>query len=359
MNVQAYILNISGVKSFDEFMEIAGNSYMHTADAVVNHKETAFYTAPRWIMDNDIVFFYHAKTAKTDNNKLRKYIKNNLDMFEDGIEKDLFEYLDYFDDLYNKYGGKIYAVGRICGDAIHDNPDYEFPHFKSKIFAPIINIEKLDYPLSADKFEEFLPIAKQSGITPVLGNDFVKLKSLILRYNENPYLEKCTSISTPLREVRKGNWIQAANENKRRYFLEWQFRKYYVDFLLMSISDNGKIYTECSCYKNSSLSGIVDNCILINGVYLFVEVKLNINTEKDLIGQVEKYCNVAKAELDKKTSVNESDIFQKSVLVVDTNKIFMYNSDSRKFDLIEILDNIKCMADVRKLKNRLIEEHGI
>lgn len=359
MNVQAYILNISGIKTLEELMELEANNYMHTVDAVVSVEGTSFYTAPKWIMNNDIVFFYHAATAKQNNKKLRRYIKNNINQFSNGDEKYLFKYLDYCDKLYDKYGGKIYAVGKVSGNAEYSKTDYEHPHFRSRIFAPITNIAELDYPLSSEKFKGFLPIARQTGITPVLGNDFMKLKSLILKYNNISCLNECVSASIPIKDVKKGNWLQSANENKRRYLYESQFRKYYVDYMLMSLSDDNNFLSEISCVKDGKVSGRADNCIKFNEKYLFVEVKLNVFAEGDIFVQLEEYCNVNNFKYGNR-KISSDSIYQNFVLLIDVSKIYLYDAEQND-ELIQIseLDNIKSMADIRKLKEdirRLIND---
>lgn len=134
MNVQAYILNISAIQTIEELKEMVDNGYIHTVESTFT-KDTEkdwWWTAPKWIMRGDIVFFYHAISANSHNKRLRKEVTNGN--FEN--KDKLLEYLDYCDDLYNKYGGKIYAVGRIS-----DNPAYfsdsgwEHPHFKTRDFC--------------------------------------------------------------------------------------------------------------------------------------------------------------------------------------------------------------------------------
>ena len=224
MNVQAYILNISAIQDIEELREMSENGYAHTVEMplMLGNQEIHEFTAPKWIMRGDIVFFYHTATANTHNKRLRREVRN--ENFEDA--ESLNEYLDYCDNLYNKYGGKIYAVGVIADTpSYYEDSGWEHPHFKTRIFAPITNVVELDYPISSKQFKEFLPIARQQGIAPVFGNAFIELKSLICRYNSVSYLGKCTTVSFPLKDVQKGTWIRFANENGRKYLNEAQFRK--------------------------------------------------------------------------------------------------------------------------------------
>lgn len=351
MNVQAYILNISAIQSIEELREMMSNSYPHTVEMPLlgSYNEVGWYTAPAWIMDGDIVFFYHAVTANEHNKRLRRKIKHSG--FDDSEE--LNKYLDYCDDLYKKYGGRIYAVGKVVGNAFYSESEWEHSHFKSRIFAPISNVEKLDFLVHADMFKEFIPITRHSGVTPVLGNDFVKLKSVILRYNELSYIKECASVSIPLREVKKGNWLQSANANGRRYLYEAQFRKYYVDYFLICLSDDGKYHSEISCVKDKKISGRADDCIKFNGKYLFAEVKLHMFSKYDLIEQAQKYCNTDSCHLGKDVISTEC-IYQNQVLLIDAERICIYDAKFKDcVSEVAELDSIKSMYDIRKIKNKI------
>lgn len=75
-----------------------------------------------------------------------------------------------------------------------------------------------------------------------------------------------------------------------------------MNYLLRELSDIKTIYRECACYKDKGPASYVDNVILFNGKYLPVEIKLNIKAEKNIIGQVTKYCHLRKLILVNKGS---------------------------------------------------------
>ena len=54
--------------------------------------------------------------------------------------------------IYEMYGGKIFAIGRINGTPIYDPADTEQQHWKSKIYAPIDNIFLLEKPIDISEF---------------------------------------------------------------------------------------------------------------------------------------------------------------------------------------------------------------
>lgn len=59
MNVQAFLNNISFPKTLDELEYFAER---FNVEEILNVKETE-WTAPKWAVKGDIVFFFHAKTA--------------------------------------------------------------------------------------------------------------------------------------------------------------------------------------------------------------------------------------------------------------------------------------------------------
>lgn len=352
--VQSYIANVSFPTSLEEMEELVNGEYYMDMEALLLFDDARF-TAPKWAAKGDIVFFYHAKSAITKIRHLKSLLKNEKEKYRqtyDEIEK----YLETAEAIYKKYGGTIFAVGTVCEDLeiVKDDPR-EHLHWKSNIYAPINNITNLDFPVDKAKFEEYVKLSMQRTITPVPGSAFDGIKRLVLRYNDVPFIEKCEASPMPLKDINDKNWMEIAKEYKRRFFLEIQFRKFYVDYLLKSVSDKKKTYSECSCWKNDVHTGFADNFITMNKKYLAVEVKLNIDTERDIQNQLEKYsfCNMVK--LDKKTTIYKKDIHQSYVLVIDMNRVCIYNSTSKTMLKLIDLDSIECMYDVRKLRNEIIK----
>lgn len=352
--VQSYIANVSFPTSIEEMEELVNGGYYMSMEALLLFDDTKF-TAPKWAAKGDIVFFYHAKSAITKIRHLKSLLKNEKDKYKQTYDE-IEEYLETAEKIYKKYGGTIFAVGTVCEELeiVKDDPR-EHLHWKGNIYAPINNITRLDFPVDKTKFEEYVKLSMQRTITPVPGTAFNGIKKLVLRYNDVPFIENCEASLMPLKDITDKNWMTIAKEYKRRFFLEIQFRKFYVDYLLKSLSDTKKIYSECSCWKNDAHTGFADNFITMNKKYLAVEVKLNIDTERDIQNQLEKYsfCNMVK--LDKKTTIYKKDIHQSYVLVIDMNKICIYNSTSKTMLKFADLDSLKCMYDVKKLRNEIIK----
>ena len=248
------------------------------------------WTAPRWAKTGDIVFFMMAKTSINHMKRLKRQLNEDGDTYSIRERKMILEALQRGEKLYQKYGRKILAVGKVNGDIVYDLPSSE-QHWKSRIYAPIDGLSILDHLVSIDEFRSFLTLARQATITPVLGESFEKLKKLIMSKNEVPqYFADSPATPMPLSSIDRNNWITYGNMYRRRFFLEDQVRHYYVDYLLQGHGDTKKFYSEC-CYRKNNKLAWVDNLIKFQGKYLTVEVKLSIHNEADLPGQLSQYCH--------------------------------------------------------------------
>ena len=103
--------------------------------------------------------------------------------------------------------------------------------------------------LDISEFNEYIYVSRQSAITSVLGEDFKKLKSLIISKNNTPlYFSQVDATPIPLKRINKDNWMTISNEYRRSFMLETQFRAYYVDYLLSAIGGRKTIYKECKFF---------------------------------------------------------------------------------------------------------------
>lgn len=190
MNVQGYILCLSVVTTVEEVRERLREGILHDVEYAFHlyGDSDVVYTAPRWIIAEDIVFFYHTKTSINKIRSLRRKIKKQC--ASDNDIEELLNYVDESERLYNKYGGKIYAVGKVADRPFEsDESSYEHTHFKSRIFAPISDVSELEYPIPLEQFEKVCPLGKQQTITGVFGKAFNELKKMIIRYNDVPCLK--------------------------------------------------------------------------------------------------------------------------------------------------------------------------
>ena len=352
MNIQAIINNISFPKTIEELEYFVKEVGRFNVDDVLLY-ETVEWTVPKWALVGDIVFFFHAKTAIQTICKLERVLKKNKEIYDFNV---LMDGLKHAKELYDLFGGKIFAIGRVLGRPFYDEGDWqEEMHWKGRVYAEIGEICILDNPVDMEIFSDFIMISRQSSITAVLGEDFDKLKKLISKSNIIPsYLAKGKANPMPLNKINGENWLMLTNEYRRSFFLEIQFRKFYVDYLLQAIADKKKIFSECACYKNNRLIGYVDNCIWLNGKLCFVEVKLSFDAERNFTEQLLKYGNVESAVLEKERRYYDI-IEQRYVLVIDTGRIGVFDGISKELSIITNLDSLKDKIDLCDLRYSLIE----
>ncbi|MDD6276753.1 MAG: hypothetical protein PUB20_08045 [Clostridia bacterium] len=233
--VQSFISNISFPKTLDELYFYATEHGSFNVEDVLCENETV-WTSPKWAKIGDIVFFMHSKTAKSTITRLRTQLNNQRDNISKKKYNVLMDWINRGLDLYKQYGGKIFAIGRVIGapEYIADSDDdYEvasFYHWGSKIYSEI-KVFVLETPIDISEFNDFIFVSRQSGITPVFGKEFIKLRDLVASKNETPeYFLNSVSIPLPLTKINSDNWFEITDEYRRSFMLESQFRSYYVDY---------------------------------------------------------------------------------------------------------------------------------
>lgn len=354
LSVQSYIATVSFPNSIEEFAYIADNDCYFDTETVLDRVDDMEFTAPKWATKNDIVFFYHSKVSKAHIGKIRTEITKNKDKYASNYEK-YMDYLDIASNIFNSIGGKIFAVGRVEGSPFYfETKEERKVHWASRVYAKIKDIVVLEYPIDFCKFNEDIKISMWTAITPVLGNDFEKLKQIVLRWNENiDYLENSKAVPIPLKDITEKNWIETTYDFRKNFCLEAQFRRYYIDYLLKILSDKKKVYKECVCYSDEKKTGYADYFVLINNKYIPVEVKLNINASQSLNKQMVKYCNANNIKLNKDKEISKNQIWNDKCIVIDVYRIGIYERKNDGILYLENLDNIKSFNDILKLKGKI------
>ncbi|MGL4393370.1 MAG: hypothetical protein ACRCSK_08070 [Fusobacteriaceae bacterium] len=357
MNVQSCITTISfpnTMEQLDQLLKKNKKLYMTDVEKILEYESSEIFhwTVPIWMQKKDIVFFYHSKSA---DGKIKRLLKNL-----DPNAKDYKKYKNILEkslDLYKKYGGKIFAVGKVVEEPTYFDQNNE-DHFKGRIFGGIKNIFIFKTPIDLKDFPDSISI-KQNTCTDVFGEDYENLKTIIIQKNKMPdWFEKTTGTKFELENLNEKTFLKILSERLGRFVSEKDFRSHYVDYLLKNLSD-GEIYFECGCYKKDFKlkTGSVDNIIVLNGKNIFVEVKLNIKAEEDLIGQLKKYFNTDyfKHSNNKGEKINEN-IFTKKILVIDTIGIYLFDEKTHTKELIEKIEDLKNIDSICALKNKLIKK---
>lgn len=312
--------------------------------------------SPKWAVKGDIVFFFHAKTAIQWIVKLERQLKSEKAYIADEKVQIFESALKRARGLYKNYGGKIFAIGRVSGRPFYDRQEGdEIYHWNSRFYAAINEIWVLQEPVGISEFSNFIFVSRQSAITPVVGNDFEELKTLIERKNEVPqYLKNSKAVPLPLQKINEKNWLEITQTYRRLFMLEIQFRRFYVDYFLRAFGDQKKFLSECECYQSGKRTGFADNAVKIDGKWCFVEVKLNVKTEVRIHEQVKKYCLSEKAALKGERVLGRDEIWQNSVLVIDTEDIYVYHLSTDQLTVVKPLDEISKEMDIKALRENII-----
>ena len=226
------------------------------------------------------------------------------------------------------------------------------------MYAPIDDIYLLENPIERAEFSDFITVSSASALTAVFGDEFTRLKEIILSKNSVPeYFRNGVAVPVPLSKINDENWLDVCNNYRHHFFMEIQFRTFYVDRFLKVLGDRKRFFEECPCYKKIKKPSYVDNVILLGGKYLPVECKLSLPSEVDIKGQVHKYCKLKRMVLDSKTG-KEADlekIYINQVLIIDTEKIYIFDDDEYEVEELVSLDHICCEDDIVALRERLLQ----
>ncbi len=356
-NIQSFIANISAPKTFEQLQYHMKDYGGYVVERVIEDPDgPGNWTAPRWAKIGDIVFFMHAVSA----GQYLKSIRRRIMLLKKSFNpEDFGEYMRFLQrglDLHSRYGGKIFAVSRVIG-APEYYDDEESYYWHSHIYADIGDMTLLDSPVDYSEFRDFLPVAKQTSITPVIGRNFDMLRDLVISHGNilPDYVLEAEAAPLPLSAVNSENWLELCYDYRRRFFLEEQFRKFYADYLLRALSDDGRLYAECRVRKNGMADSFADNVILFDGKYIPVEVKLNVSTEPNITAQLERYCDFDTLFTNRgaKISFPHEKLHSQKIIVIDTENIFIFSCPHKNLTQVLQLDSLKQNADIFSAKSKL------
>lgn len=362
-HVQAYISNISFPKTLDGVDFYCNERGLYDTELIEDAAAQQYeveWTAPKWAMPGDIVFFFHAKTAIQTIRRLEIAVQRDRTM-DFVVSANLLKGLQRGRTLYERYGGKVFAVGFVADHPFYDGDAvYEKQHWKSRVYVRIGGLQMLQSPVPIEAFKDFLLISRQSSITPVLGEDFGRLKELVCGQNEVPNeLKNAIATPFPLRDIHEGNWLPLTAAYHRAFQLESAFRTFYVNYFLQAIADKRTLYRECECRIKGHLSGYVDNCIWLSGKLCFVEVKLNWDAERNLEEQLERYCNVDEVWLSRELKMPMEKWIGGFVLVIDRERIGVYDHRIRQVLRVAELEYVHAQKDLMRVRTRIIRLLGL
>lgn len=360
--VQSYIANIAFPSPLDVLIGTWINERgIYDIEALLDNKEPIAWTAPRWAKVGDIAFFMHAKSARIRISAARTELRKRKGQYSEEEFNTISKWLDKGKDYYNKYGGKIFAVSRVIMNPEYDELE-EDTHWGSRIYAEMDQRWILNNPVDIAEFRDFIQVSRQSSITPIYGKEYESLKELIISKNPDAprYFLKSVATPMPLSKIDRDNWLRVTYDYRRSFFLEQQFRVFYVNYFLRMLGDRKTFYKECRCRKNGIADCFVDNIIQFNGKYLMIEVKLNLESEKDIIGQVRKYCNDDVVFFDSAVDnpIDTELVYRDNVLIIDTENVYLYDDGDSTIKKILSLDDVREERNIVGLRECLMKFLG-
>lgn len=363
--IQSYILNLAPVNTLEELVEHMADDYtpgnierfFMTCELDTPGKAEG-WTAPKWATVGSVCFFMQSVTTKARLRKLQKEVQRlgaNMFKLKKVPHEDIAFYYKMLHGLSEAeitsraFGGSIFAIGKVSSRPVAKKTEANsLQHWKSNICCNYDDVMVLEEPLPFSKFKEYVYFSKQSSITPVVGGAFDKIKQLILKSNKKTsgFFKDLVCSPIPLTKINGSNWLNVSHKYKYQFILEAQFRRYYTDYLLKKIADDGRLYSECHSIKGA-YKGFIDNIIKIGDKFLPVEIKLNVASEPYLYEQLQKYYRASEIELNDSMTIRRKDCYS-AVLVIDTKNVYVF----RRGELIELaaLSTIKSSNDIVKLK---------
>ena len=345
--VNAHINNISFPKTIEQLEDFIYEHGCYNVEDVINEATDGYtnWTVPRSSVVGDIVLYFHAKSAIQWIRKLETSTKSLDSTMHD--KELLFEWLQRARSLYSLYGGKIFAIGRISSrPEKEDELDFQH-HWSGRIYADVKDLYLLERPIDISEFNSFILVSRQSSITPLPSKEFEALKSLIKFQNPNVptwFLESKIG-DNMLSKVNQSNFLEITRLYRKRFPLEINFRSYYVDYFLKTLSGNN-VYRECQCYTIKTPLARVDNVFEFAGKKILLEVKLNIALEEDLISQLNQYIFAEYICLSNEGNNNIMDFEKEFMFVIDVYSVYRYDVKISKITKVFDLDEIKSKADI-------------
>ena len=345
--VNAHINNISFPKTIEQLEDFIYEHGCYNVEDVINEAVDGYtiWTVPRSSVVGDIVLYFHAKTAIQWIRKLETATRALDPTMHD--QNLLVEWLQRARELYSLYGGKIFAIGRI-GSRPEKEEELEFQHhWSGRVYADVKDLYLLETPIDISEFNSFILVSRQSAITPLPSKEFEILKALIKSKNcDVPkwFLESRIG-DNMLSKVSQNNFLEITTSYRKRFPLEINFRSYYVDYFLKTLSGKN-VYRECQCHTARTPLARVDNVFEFDGKRILLEVKLNIELEDDLISQLHQYIFADYISLSNTPNDNTTDFEKNFMFVIDVYSMYKYDVKSKKLAKIFDLDEIKSKDDI-------------
>ena len=129
-----------------------------------------------------VLLFMHSKTSKDTIRHLKKVLRESQTEFDPSIYEALLSALRKGEEIYNEFGGAIFATGTVCGEIIADDvATQDGLHWQSRYYAPINRISRIKPPIHIDEFRDFITISRTGAITKLTLEQVKMLRGLRAR----------------------------------------------------------------------------------------------------------------------------------------------------------------------------------
>lgn len=246
------------------------------------------WTAPRWMTQGDILFFYHTASARTNIARLQRHL-DTLGRVPPSFRRAL----ERAHAQAKAYSRSIFACAQVAGRPYWGGSPADDRHFRSTIFAPLRRVQVFRTPLPSSAFSRVLTLSTGGTLTAVHGRSLTKLKQLLRRQNSLPrFLQESRPSLHGFRGVTSTTWPRVA-ASTAAFIDESQVRAYLIDYLLEDVKDRGTaVFEECRCSYRGKGTGRADYFLRVHDRWIPAEAKLSIQSERDLLGQLRKYVRI-------------------------------------------------------------------
>ncbi|MGC9517448.1 MAG: hypothetical protein ACP5C3_07115 [Methanomicrobiales archaeon] len=139
--------------------------------------EEGNWTAPKWITEGDVIFYYYTVGSKRRSERM-------LQEYKGYVDDEILKNLEHAVEISDKYSGKILGCSEIAGPS--ENFGFQNQHFKSTLFAPTKDVCRFKNPIDIKDFSEFIKIS-HGTITPISSDEsFQGIKKLISKETTCP-----------------------------------------------------------------------------------------------------------------------------------------------------------------------------
>lgn len=171
-----FVNNMAFPKNLYQFEKnMENDEYFNVLD-VLSHSLVG-WTVDKYAKLGQLCFWSHTATTITNITNIEEELKGKTNHPKYSY---LMNCLEKAKQLYNKYGGKIFAVGRVVGEPFEEkHEDRDYIHWSSRVYGVMYNFYNLTTPIDRQEFSDFITIANKGAITNLNKEQCEKLLKMI------------------------------------------------------------------------------------------------------------------------------------------------------------------------------------